>query len=449
MLNQITCPNCQTPFNAEVHQVIDVGQTPQLKYELLNGSINIFVCPNCGMSGQMATPLLYHDPEHELFMVHVPMELDLGSDERQQLIGRLVQEVMEHTPPEERRGYMLQPQEIIRYQTFLEKILETEGVTPEMIARQRKQGELLQTLATADKDVVDILLDERADEIDETFFAMLRSMIEAAQQQGDDDRLLRLINLQARLYRETEIGRELEARQAALRKFQQEVRKADALTPAMLVKHVIANSDDPGTVDALVSMGQQAFNYEFFSLLTEEIEERAKRQDKEGAKQLTQLRQRLLEMRKEMEEESQRILQQANDTLQAILNADDKAAAIQENVGRIDDTFMYVLSAMIAQAEQQGHAQHAQQLQEVQDLIMEEAEKQVPPQIRLINRLLQAETETEQRTILEENQNLLTPELAQMLNALAEEVTADGQAGQAQEMVGQIRKLQAMVEARM
>lgn len=449
MLNQITCPNCQTPFNAEVHQVIDVGQNPQLKYELLNGSINVFVCPNCGMSGQMASPLLYHDPEHELLMVHVPMELDTGPDERQQLIGRLVQEVMDNTPPEQRRGYMLQPQEIISYQTFLEKILETEGVTPEMIARQRKQGELLQTLATADKDVVDILLEERADEIDETFFAMLRSMIEAAQQQGDDDRLLRLINLQARLYRETEIGQQLEARQAALRKFQQEVRKADALTPEILVKHVVQHSGDQGTVDALVSMGQQAFNYQFFSLLTEEIEKRAKEQDKEGAKQLTQTRQRLLELRKEMEEQSQRILQQANETLQAILSADDKAAAIEENVGRIDDTFMYVLSAMIAQAEQQGNTQRAQQLQEVQDLIMEEAEKQVPPQIRLINRLLQAESEDEQRTILEENQNLLTPELAQMLKALAEEVTSDGQPGQAQEMVGEIRKLQAMVEARM
>jgi len=449
MLNQITCPNCQTPFNAEIHQVVDVGHDPQLKYELLNGALNVFVCPNCGMSGQMATPLLYHDPEHDLFMVHVPMELDLGPDERQQLIGRLVQEVMNQTPPEERRGYMLQPQEIISYQTFLEKILETEGITQEMIARQRKQGELLQTLATADRDVVDILLEERADEIDETFFAMLRNMIETAQQQGDDDRLLRLINLQARLYRETEVGQELEARQAALRRFQQEVRKAETLTPEMLVKHVVEHSDDPGTVDALVSMGQQAFNYQFFSLLTEEIEKRAKQQDKEGAKQLTQLRQRLLEMRKEMEEESQRILQQANDTLQAILNADDKAAAIQENVGRIDDTFMYVLSAMIAQAEQQGQTQRKQQLQEVQDLIMEEAEKQVPPQIRLINRLLQAETESEQRTILEENQNLVTPELAQMLNALVEEVTSDGQAGQAQEIAGRIRKLQAMVEARM
>ena len=119
MLNQIQCPRCQTPFTAEIHQVVDVGRDPQLKYELLNGSLNVFVCPNCGTSGQMATPLLYHDPENDMFMVHVPMELNLPHEERQRLIGQLVQEVMNQTPPEARRGYMLQPQEIISYQTFI------------------------------------------------------------------------------------------------------------------------------------------------------------------------------------------------------------------------------------------------------------------------------------------------------------------------------------------
>ena len=294
MLNQIQCPRCQTVFTAEIHQVIDVGQNPQLKYELLNGTLNLFVCPNCGTSGQMATPLLYHDPEHEMFMVHVPMELNLPHQERQRLIGQLVQEVMGKTPPEARRGYMLQPQEIISYQTFIEKILETEGVTPEMIARQRRQSELLQTLSRADRDVADQLLQDRADEIDETFFAMLHSLIEMAQQQGNNDQVIRLVNLQARLYTETEVGRRLEARQTALRSFQQEARKAGELTPELLLKHVLKNREDEATVNALISVGQQAFNYEFFRLLTERVETAAREHDKEEARVLRDLRQQLL-----------------------------------------------------------------------------------------------------------------------------------------------------------
>lgn len=445
MLNQIQCPRCQTPFTAEIHQVIDVGRNPQLKYELLNGSLNLFVCPNCGMAGQMATPLLYHDPEHELFMVHVPMELNLPHQERQRLIGQLVQEVMNQTPPEARRGYMLQPQEIISYQTFMEKILETEGITPEMIARQRRQSELLQTLSRADRDVADQLLKERADEIDETFFAMLHSLIETAQQQGNNDQMIRLVNLQARLYTETEVGRRLEARQAALRAFQQEARKAGELTPEMLLKHVVKNREDDQTVSALISVGQQAFNYDFFRLLTERIEAAAREHNKEEATALRDLRQELLGVQQEMQDASQRLLGQATETLQLLLSAEDKQKALQEHIGRIDEPFMYVLSAMIAQAEQQGNQEQLQALQGIHNLILDEAEKQVPPQIRFINRLVRAGSEEAQRRLLDENRDQVTPELVQILDALGKQVSAEDDGSG---IGDEIRRLKAMVQAR-
>lgn len=446
MLTQINCPQCQTQFNAEIHQVVDVGQTPQLKYELLNGTLNVFVCPNCGMSGQLATPILYHDPENELFLVHVPMELNLPHEEQQKLIGKLVQEAMSNIPNEQRRGYMLQPQEIISFQTFMEKILETEGVTPEMLARQREQAQLLQTLVAADKETTGELIEERSEEIDETFFAILRNAIETAQQQDNEQQLIKLVNLQARLFTETEIGRELEQRQTALRAFQQEARQQETLTPKLLLKHVLRNKENEGTVEALVSMGQQALNYEFFNLLTEEVERKAREHKKDEAKALSRLRQQLLDIHNELQEQSRQVLERSTETLQTIMEAEDPAAAIQENLGRIDDAFMYVLSALIAQNEQQGRQGEAQKLKEVQDLIMEEAERQVPPQIRIINRLLRTESESEQRKILEDNPDMLTPELVQMLEALGQEAASDDEATGVAEKV---EKLKAMVEARM
>lgn len=448
MLTQINCPRCQSPFNAEIHQVVDVGRNPQLKYELLNGTLNLFTCPNCGTSGQLATPILYHDPEHEIFMVHIPMEMNLPHQEQQQLIGKLVQEAMNQIPGEQRRGYMLQPQEVISYQTFMEKILETEGVTPDMIARQREQGQLLQQMVEADRSRQDELIEEASDKIDETFFAMLRSTIEAAQQRDDNDVLIKLINLQARLYTKTEIGRELEQRQGVLRKFQQDVRKNDGLTPQILLDHILRNYEDDGTVDALVAMGQAALNYEFFNLLTQEIEKEARQKNKEKAKTLTALRQRLLELHNEIQEQSREVLEGAMSTLQDIVDAEDRAEAVRENLGNIDDTFMYVLASMIAQNEEQGRTEQAAELKQVQDLIMEEAERQVPPQIRIINRLLRAENDEAQRRILDENRELLTPELLQMLNTLSQELTAAADAQDA-DMAGRIDKLKAMVEARM
>lgn len=448
MLTQINCPRCQTPFNAEIHQVVDVGRNPQLKYEMLNGTLNLFTCPNCGTSGQLATPILYHDPDQEIFMVHVPMEMNLPHQEQQQLIGKLVQEAMNQIPAEQRRGYMLQPQEVISYQTFMEKILETEGITPDMIAHQREQGKLLQQLVEADRRQQDSLIAEEADKIDETFFAMLRSTIEAAQQREDNELLIKLINLQARLYTQTEIGRELERRQGVLRQFQLDVSKNDGLTPHILLDHILRHYEDDGMVDALVAMGQATLNYDFFSLLTQEIEKEARQKNKDKAKALTGLRQRLLDVHNEIQEQSREVLEDAMSTLEDIMDAEDRTAAIRENLGRIDDTFMYVLSAMIAQNEEQGRNEQAAELKQVQDLIMEEAERQVPPQIRVINRLLRAENDEDQRSILDENNNLLTPELLQMLETLSQEISA-GANDQGTDMVGRINKLKAMVEARM
>lgn len=448
MQTQINCPRCQTPFTADIHQVVDVGHDPQLKYELLNGTLNLFTCPNCGTSGQLATPILYHDPEHEMFMVHIPMEMNLPHEEQQRLIGKLVQEAMNRIPNEQRRGYMLQPQEIISYQTFMEKILETEGITSEMIARQRDQAKLLQTMAEGDKQTQDQMIEENAASIDETFFAMLRSTLEAAQQRNDNDMVIKLVNLQAKLYTETEIGQELERRQRLLREFQLDVRKNDGLTPQLLLKHILRHYDDEGAVDALVAMGQAALNYEFFNGLTQEIEKQAREKNKEKAKALTSLRQRLLDLHNELQEQSREILEGAMAILQTIVDADDTEAAIRENLGRVDDTFMYVLSAMIAQNEEQGRTEQVAELKAVQDLIMDEAERQVPPQIRVINRLLRAENDEAQRRILDENRELVTPELAQMLEALSQEMATESD-GQAAEMTGRIEKLKAMVEARM
>jgi hypothetical protein len=174
MQTQISCPRCQSPMIADVHQVIDVGQQPELKQRLLSGQINVAVCQNCGAAGQLSTPLVYHDPQHELFMLYIPSEMPMDQVEREQWIGRLTRQVVDNLPPEQRKGYLFQPQEIINMETFMEKVLETEGVTKEMIERQKKQSQLLQTLIRADKDVQEHLIKERVSEIDETFFAMLQ-----------------------------------------------------------------------------------------------------------------------------------------------------------------------------------------------------------------------------------------------------------------------------------
>ncbi len=445
MLQQTLCPRCRAPISVDVYQVVDVRQNPELKSALLNGQLNGFACPNCGLTGQVASPILYHDPAHELLMAYVPMEMNLPHMEQERLIGRLVQQVMDMTPAEQRRGYMLQPQTIINFQTFIEKVLETEGITPEMIARQRKQAELISTLSQADKDVAKILLDERKSEIDETFFGLLQGAMQAAEQQGDNARLIRLTNLQARLYTETEIGRRIEKRQSALRGFELEVRREKQLTPEILLKHILANADDDAIVQSLAMAGQAALDYTFFMLLTEEIEKVARQKEKTRSQQLTRVRRMLLDFQRALDEANKELLNQANKTLEKLLAADDQRAAIRENAEEIDESLLYVLTARIDQAEQQGRELEAARLNRLYELIMEDAEAQMPPEVKLINDLLSTESEAEQRRLLNENRQLVTPQLAQMLTTLADRIGNDSPP----EIRDRIQKVHSMIEVRL
>lgn len=418
MQTQITCPNCGTPYTADVYQLIDASRQPQLKDMLLSGQLNFAVCPNCGAGGRVATPLLYHDPEHELFMVHVPQELNLDQVRREELIGRLVQQVVNQTPAEQRRGYMLQPQTILTMQSFMEKVLETEGITPEMLARQQKQVELINTLSTASPDVVDYLLKERAGEIDETFFAILRAQIDALSQSGNSNQVVPLLNLQAKLMTSTEAGRQLEKRQMALHALNRDVQKAQGLSPELLLKHLMANKDDPGIVNIIAITAQQALNYEFFSLLTAEIDKLEKAKKTDEARELAQLRDQLLNVQKELQEASQEMLRGAQRTLDTILAAEDIETAVMQNASRVDEAFMHVLSARLAHAEQSGRKDQVEKLRRIEQFIVSMAQTDAPVELTFLNELVSAPSAEDRARIIEENNEMLSDDLVELVEAL-------------------------------
>jgi hypothetical protein len=427
---------------AEVHQIIDVGRYPEMKAMLLNGYLNVAQCPACGAVTQVASPMLYHDPEHELFMVHVPMELSLPHAEQERLIGQLVKRAMDSLPPEQRRGYMLQPQTILQMQTFMEKILETEGITPEMLARQRRQAQLLQELVSADKETAARLIEERADDIDEVFFSMLRANMEAAESSGQDDLGLKLVNLQAKLYRETEYGRRLSERQKALHAFSREA-KRDGLSPELLLKHVLDNRNDEALVNSLVMNGQQAFNYEFFSKLTEKIEKR----QKGGAKvdQYVALRERLLELYQGLEKRSREIIGGAQALVDKLLRAKDRKSAVRENMQDLDDAFMYVLSGYIEQAKRSKNQEQLAALEEIQGYIVEIYQEQFPPEVRLINELLAQESDAEARRLLKEKRELVGPEFLEMIQAIRAEMDGEEQ----KVLAERLESIEAMVQTQL
>lgn len=427
MYAQISCPNCGTNYPAEVHQVIDVGRNPELKAALLSGQINMAVCPSCGAGGQLSSPMVYHDPQHELFMVFVPQELNLDQVEREKYIGQLTRDVIDNIPAEQRRAYLLQPMTMLTMQSFLEKVLETEGITKEMIERQKKQAELLNTLIGADTDVADYLIKERGNEIDEVFFAMLRQYIEAASQLNDNSQLVPLINLQAKLMTETEVGRQLEKQQIALHKLNRAAKDGGGLTPAILLEHILKNQEDLDLVMALAQAGLPAMTYEFFTGLTNEIERYQLSGNTEAVERLSTIRSDLLQMQEEIQSQTRQMVGEAQETLEAILAAENMQQALKNNLNKLDDAFMYVLSGEISRAEETNQQERLDQLNELRDLLVLEAESQTPPEVQLLNKLVSAQSEEERRQLIEDNRELLSPELVAVIDALLEQAGSAGQ----------------------
>jgi hypothetical protein len=314
-----------------------------------------------------------------------------------------------------------------------------------MINRQKKQSELLQTLIKADKDVQDVLLAERADEIDETFFAMLQQFVDKASQLQDNKQMVKITNLRARLMTETPAGQRMEQQQMALHKLSREAKKQGGLSPAMLVAHIIANQEQPHVVDALVMAGQGALQYEFFSLLTAEIEKVEKTGDKAATERLTNLRTDLLQLYEGMQAQSKSMMQEAMNTLNIILQAPDKNQALAENAQKIDDAFMAVLVARMNEAEQKNDLPLFQALNEVHSLIYAQMERTLPPHVQLLNELVRSESPEEQANLLNENEQFVSDDLIQLIDQVMDQANGQGQ----EELNGRLQSVKTLIQARL
>ncbi|MDW8318926.1 MAG: CpXC domain-containing protein [Anaerolineae bacterium] len=417
----VNCPNCGATYPIQVFNVIDVGQDPVLKPLLLSGQLNVAVCPRCGVGGAIATPLLYHDPEHNFLGVYVPEQA--GANKQQEVIGQLSRRLMDNLPPEARRGYMLTPKQFLTYQSLLEKILEFEGITREMLDKQRRQLQLLDQALTALQDPEGLrqLVKDRNAEMDDEFFALLQSLINSSVAAGDESGAHLLVDLRERLIELTSWGESVQRQRAALAQL-----KPDT-SPEELLEMVVSAQDER-VVEALVTAARPLVGYTFFQALTERSAAAQARGDVAEAKRLASLRDHILEYTRRLDQLQRAVVQQAVAVLNEILAADDVRQAVAERADLIDETFLSVLAANLQEAERRRADQALEKLQAVWDAVMEIVEQSAPPEVALINRLLAADYPRQTRQILAENKAMLTDQFMEALDALASQMEANGDA---------------------
>lgn len=420
---QIACPRCRQIIPAQVEQLFDVTADPASKQRLIGGVSNRARCQFCGYDGNLATPVVYHDADKELLLTYFPSELGLPANEQEKLIGPLINKVVNNLPPEKRKAYLFRPQAFFMYQTMIEKILEGDGVSKEMLDEQQKRVNLIQRLMQiTTADVRAEVIKQESAMLDEAFFAIFNKLVEAAIASNQQQTAQMMSAIQEELMEGSEYGRKLKAQfgelEAAIQSLQA---MGSGLTRETLLDVLIA-APNPQRVQALVSLTRNGLDYSFFQIMTEKID---KSSGEERVK-LEELRNQILDYTNQLDKAAEGQMKQADAFIEEILAAPDVAQATAENIEQFNnDTVAKILEAKLRDASQK---KDSARIEKIQQVVMVLQQASTPPELELINELLEsAGDEQSLQAALKAHAAELTDELPGMIGSLMQQIETQGE----------------------
>lgn len=410
---QIACPRCRQMIPAQVEQLFDVTADPGAKQRLLGRVSNYARCPMCGFEGPLSTPIVYHDNDKELLLTFFPSELGLPVNEQEKMVGPLITKVMDSLPTEKRKGYLLRPQSFLTYQSMIERILEADGVTKEMLDEQQKRVTLIQRLLqTTTADVRAEIIKENAALLDETFFGMFNRLVEAAMQSGQQQTAQAMNVLQEELLEGSEYGRQLKGQfeeiQAAVKTLQD---AGQGLTREKLLD-IFIEAPGEARLKALVSLTRNGLDYSFFQILSERIDaasgdERAK---------LESLRESLLDLTNQIDKAMEAQMKAADDFIEQVLSAPNVSQVVAQNIEQFNnEVIAQVLETKMHEASQK---QDNARLEKIQQIVAALQQASAPPELELVQALVDAPDQSAMEKVLAANEAMISDELGGMIGSL-------------------------------
>jgi uncharacterized protein YutE (UPF0331/DUF86 family) len=318
---------------------------------------------------------------------------------------------------------------------LVEKILEADGITKEMIESQQKKLELLQRLSsTSDESIRLETLNENEELVDGDLFNLLSRLLETAAATGDEQSTQQLEDLQSLLLEQTKFGQQVKQQsdevQAAVESLQKAGRE---LTREKLLEIVI---DAPNAIrlSALVSLARPGMDYTFFQLLTDKIDQSSG----EEKERLTSLRDQLLDMTRQVDQQVEARSVQARQLLNKVLEAEDAVQALTSYAPQIDEFFVNAIQIELDQARKAGDLERINKLNQL-DEFLKQASAQ-PPEIQFLEELLDAPDEESRQHLLEENKQKITPEFFQFLSGLMAQIEDSDQEPELKEKIKTVNR---------
>lgn len=192
----LLCPACGTAFRSEVWLIVDRSERPDLVARILDGTLHRARCPGCHMEGAINHPLLLHDDARQHVVAALPLTVQHERAARE-LIGDLLQRLVDALPPAERQAYLGEV-ELTPELDGLRTYLLAQDNHPDQATTERRLALALEALLNArdSAELEHIIATYRAMLLDDQAAVALARV--AMQAESDGDRVLHQRVQQAR-----------------------------------------------------------------------------------------------------------------------------------------------------------------------------------------------------------------------------------------------------------
>jgi hypothetical protein len=419
---QVSCPRCRQPIPATIEQLFDVTADPESKKRLLGRVSNYARCPYCKFDGPLSTPIVYHDNDKELLLTYFPAELGMSVNDQEKMIGPMISQAMNRLPQEKRKAYLLRPQSFFTFQTMIEKILEKDGISKEVLDENQKQLALIQRLIQTSTSSVRVdMIKQEASIINERFFALFERFAQSAIASGQEQAAQSLGTLQQELLDNTEYGKQVAEQigemDAAAKTLQD---LGGQLTREKLIDLLI-EAPSEARVNSLVSLTRNGLDQSFFQIFTQRIEAAT---DEQKPKLLA-LQAKIVEIARSIDKAFEAQAKQAEQFIEALIAEPDIPKAAAENIEAFqNEVVIQVLEQLLRDAHEKKEEDRLAKLQLVLTILQQAS---TPPEVEFINAMVDiANDPIALEQFLDANEQHLTNEVNAMVVQLIQQVEQSG-----------------------
>jgi hypothetical protein len=299
---------------------------------------------------------------------------------------------------------------MLTMQTMVDTILESEGISKDVVQGQQARVQLIQRLANlSTDDALEEVAQQEDALIDQEFFSIMNMLVSNALQSGDEALARRLVDVQQKILPVTTYGKQVQAQNEEVQAASKELEAfGEQLTRKDLVELVVKAPNET-RLRAYVSLARAGMDYEFFQLLSERID----RARPEARPRLSELRTELLGLIERFDAQIAQRRGQMKQMLDALLEEEDPGEIIRQNPNIVDEQFLEVVQEELDQAQDGGDPEREARLQKLVRAL--EQLSAPPPEFDTINRLVEARDDAARQEILDD---LPEEELAGVLDMM-------------------------------